>query len=214
MYNGIGLQTPRGSGTSGHVQRNWAFVRKKDKVNQKEDKSDQINRQPNAEILEHAKKRKIEVKCAELTDILEEQGLKEEEIEIKVDSYRRLLLKNDKKAAQILEEETDEIVSETHHIAAAQLEKNARLRSAFGISDQFVDGSSFDPERRAREAAAKAEAAKRYELVKTPSPPKEDPPPTDEKSEKKHKRKRSHSESKKSKKSKKHKKDKKHKSSK
>ena len=28
MYNGIGVQTPRGSGTNGYVQKNWAFVRK------------------------------------------------------------------------------------------------------------------------------------------------------------------------------------------
>lgn len=26
MYNGIGLQTPRGSGTSGHVQKNRGYV--------------------------------------------------------------------------------------------------------------------------------------------------------------------------------------------
>jgi len=27
MYNGIGLQTPRGSGTSGYVQRNMAYIK-------------------------------------------------------------------------------------------------------------------------------------------------------------------------------------------
>lgn len=75
MYNGIGLQTPRGSGTNGHVQRNWAIVRKtKDKVDYKSDEKDQLNKQPNKEILDHVRKRKVEVKCAELTDILEEQG--------------------------------------------------------------------------------------------------------------------------------------------
>lgn len=77
MYNGIGLQTPRGSGTNGHVQRNWAIVRKnKDKVAYKteETKGDQLNKQPNKEILDHARKRSIEVKCTELADILENQG--------------------------------------------------------------------------------------------------------------------------------------------
>lgn len=77
MYNGIGLQTPRGSGTNGHVQRNWAIIRKtKDKVTYKTDegKLDQLNKQPNKEILDHVRKRKVEVKCAELADILEEQG--------------------------------------------------------------------------------------------------------------------------------------------
>lgn len=77
MYNGIGLQTPRGSGTNGHVQRNWAIVRKnKDKVTYKTEdaKLDQLNKQPNKEILDHVRKRKVEVKCAELADILEDQG--------------------------------------------------------------------------------------------------------------------------------------------
>lgn len=75
MYNGIGLQTPRGSGTNGHVQRNWAIVRKnKDKVTYKtEEKIDQL-KQPNKDILDHVRKRKVEVKCAELADILENQG--------------------------------------------------------------------------------------------------------------------------------------------
>lgn len=76
MYNGIGLTTPRGSGTNGHVQRNWAIVRKtKDKVEYRaDDKHDQLSKQPNKEILDHARKRKIEVKCAELADVLEQQG--------------------------------------------------------------------------------------------------------------------------------------------
>lgn len=81
MYNGIGLTTPRGSGTNGHVQKNWAFVRpgKKDNINYRTEedltKLEAIaNRQPNQEILDHEKKRKIEVKCAEFEEILEKQG--------------------------------------------------------------------------------------------------------------------------------------------
>lgn len=81
MYNGIGLQTARGSGTNGHVQRNFAFVRqtKKDNVNYRTEediaKLDmQTNRQPNLEILDHERKRKIEVKCAEFEEVLEGQG--------------------------------------------------------------------------------------------------------------------------------------------
>ena len=33
-----------------------------------------IGRKPNKEILEHEKKRRVEVKCAELRDEMEEQG--------------------------------------------------------------------------------------------------------------------------------------------
>lgn len=92
-------------------------------------------------------------------------------------------------------------VRETHQIAEAQQEKNAKLREAFGISEFFVEGSSLDPERHAREAEARAAASKVYELVRTPSPA----PDTTSAPEKK-KRKRSGSTSKK-KKGKKHKKE-------
>lgn len=76
---------------------------------------------------------------------------------------------------------------ETHEIAQAQQQKNAKLREAFGISDYFVEGTSFDPERKAREELAKSEAIqkelqadkdadrinrKKYALVRTPSPEK------------------------------------------
>lgn len=59
-------------------------------------------------------------------------------------------------------------VRETHAVAEAQQEKNARLRDAFGISPKFVEGTSLDPERRAREHA------QRYPLVRTPSHEREE----------------------------------------
>ena len=80
MYNGIGLSTPRGSGTSGYVQRNFAAIKhRKEKVEYKTDaelaKLDRaLNKPPNKEILEHQWKRSIELKCVELQDELEEQG--------------------------------------------------------------------------------------------------------------------------------------------
>lgn len=108
MYNGIGLQTARGSGTNGYVQRNLAVVRKtKAKVEySKEDdeRKDQSHKQPNKEILDHMRKRKIEVKCVELMDVLEEQGFTQEEIDDKVNSYRQLLLGEEKKLEVPLDE--------------------------------------------------------------------------------------------------------------
>lgn len=80
MYNGIGLTTPRGSGTSGYVQSNFAAIRhRREKVEYKTDADLQrsevtLYRKPNAEILEHEWKRKIELKCLELQEDLEEQG--------------------------------------------------------------------------------------------------------------------------------------------
>ena len=54
-------------------------------------------------------------------------------------------------------------LTETHEIAEAQKEKNSRLREAFGISNYFVEGSSFDPERLEKEKVAKEVAEKEAE---------------------------------------------------
>ncbi|XP_073839044.1 serine-arginine repetitive matrix 2/3/4 isoform X9 [Musca autumnalis] len=199
MYNGIGLTTPRGSGTNGHVQRNWAFVRpgKKDNSNYRSEEDIKkldatLNRPPNKEILDHDRKRKIEVKCLEFEEILENQGLSPEEIKAKVDSYRQKLLGTGK--TDIPKDEFGRVaVRDTHQIAEAQQEKNAKLREAFNISEYFVEGSSFDSDRKAKEdlakslalqkeldaqreqaaaaasAAAAKEKEKRYALVRTPS---------------------------------------------
>ena len=81
MYNNIGLQTARGSGTNGYVQRNLSLLRsRKEKVEyhtqEDVDRLEQMNtRKPNQEILEHERKRQIELKCMELQDMMEEQGL-------------------------------------------------------------------------------------------------------------------------------------------
>ena len=54
---------------------------------------------------------------------------------------------------------------ESHQTAEANQLKNLALRQAFGISEFYVDGSSFDPNRKAKEEAAKVLAQKKYECV-------------------------------------------------
>ncbi|KAG8147142.1 hypothetical protein E2320_022522 [Naja naja] len=54
-------------------------------------------------------------------------------------------------------------ITETHQLAEANEKKNERLRAAFGISDSYVDGSSFDPNHRAKEAATAAVAKQQQE---------------------------------------------------
>lgn len=78
MYNGIGLTTPRGSGTNGYVQTNVACVRtRKDPVSYLKDdhfkdSGPAVFREPNPELVEHDRKRQIELKCLELREKLEE----------------------------------------------------------------------------------------------------------------------------------------------
>ncbi|KAK3084058.1 hypothetical protein FSP39_007433 [Pinctada imbricata] len=98
MYNGIGLQTARGSGTNGYVQRNLSFVRKhKDRVDYKSEEElkkldQQLIKQPNKEILDHERKRKVELKCMEMQELMEEQGYSADEIDQKVTMFRTMLM--------------------------------------------------------------------------------------------------------------------------
>ena len=76
MYNGIGLQTARGSGTNGYVQRNLSTLRPRSLAAEAERHQETRvrNVQPDSSILDHERKRKVEVKCLELRDELEDQG--------------------------------------------------------------------------------------------------------------------------------------------
>ena len=96
-YNGIGLKTARGSGTNGYVQRNFAFVRRREERRELPDEimSTSLTKAPNAELLEHQRKRNVELKCAEMEEKLEEQGYPEEDIVEKIDAYRQKLLAQD-----------------------------------------------------------------------------------------------------------------------
>lgn len=207
MYNGIGLQTARGSGTNGYVTRNIAFIRHhKDKVDYKSEEElkkldAQMNKKANVEILDHERKRKVELKCIEMQELMEEQGYSAEEIQSKVSVFRKMLMEKEgvsERSAVERDENGRPIAKETHQLAEANQAKNDRIKAAFGISEYFVEGSSFDPERKAKEEAAKkaAEMAKKkYAIVRSSS---SSPSPSPErkrkskksghKSRKKHKR--------------------------
>jgi serine/arginine repetitive matrix protein 2 len=104
MYNGIGLTTPRGSGTNGHIQRNISHLRSRPvRSNFNADNHGHATfREPNAEILAHDKKRQIELKCVQLKDILTKKGeLSSEEVDKQVRSLREELMASlDKQVAK------------------------------------------------------------------------------------------------------------------
>jgi hypothetical protein len=77
MSSNVGLSTPRGSGTSGYVQRNLAHLKPRDQAKPYSTDLESLKhrqRQPDKEILEHDRKREIEVKVFELRDRLEDEG--------------------------------------------------------------------------------------------------------------------------------------------
>lgn len=120
-YNGIGLPTPRGTGTSGHIQRNMSAVNpstqsQRGVYNWRQEQSNQsanresrfhranyVERKVDEGILEHERKRAIEVECMALRDELEDGNdqegegngkIGELEIERKVSELRARLKAN------------------------------------------------------------------------------------------------------------------------
>ena len=70
------------------------------------------------------------------------KGFDESEIEEKVNEYRKLLQSQLK--AGTLDFEVSGKDRDTHARAKAAAENRDRMRAALGISDSFVDGSSFE----------------------------------------------------------------------
>lgn len=120
-------------------------------------------RKPNAAILEHNKKREIELQVEQLREQLEDEGLPEDDIEEKLAEYRRELQSN----AAAFENgghgrpSRDKLESETHQMAVRKAEQMNRLREAFGYGEDIPEGEAFDQElqaRRREERAAEREA--------------------------------------------------------
>ncbi|KAJ6803088.1 pre-mRNA-splicing factor CWC21 [Iris pallida] len=96
MYNGIGLQTARGSGTSGYVQANKFFVRPRSNTNAAPS-GDPYSagsggggvREADKDILEHDRKRQIQLRLLVLQETLADHGYTESEISAKLDEARR-----------------------------------------------------------------------------------------------------------------------------
>lgn len=74
-----------------------------------------------------------------------------------VDAYRKMLIEKDAEKHGDEDVDTDEfgraVYKDSHKRAQAQKEKNERLKAAFGIAPEFVEGSSFNENRQAIEEA-------------------------------------------------------------
>lgn len=99
-YNGIGLQTARGSGTSGHVQKNIAdrrtegFRHKREReaadAERRASQARKVRARQNAggAIASHERRRWVEVQCMELRERLEDADVDEAEVETRVLALR------------------------------------------------------------------------------------------------------------------------------
>ncbi|GAB1320136.1 RNA-splicing factor [Madurella fahalii] len=167
MSDNVGLSTPRGSGTSGYVQRNLAHMRPRDMAAPYQprdlDSLKHKQRQPDKGLLEHERKREVEVKVFELRDKLEEEGIEEEEIDSRCDELRKKLLAEMEKnqdgdrrrgsGGGGVGPRRNFKMHQVHELADAKMKESERLRQALKISKDYEEGSHW---RRQEERLKKA----------------------------------------------------------
>lgn len=158
MYNGIGLATVRGSGTNGYVQKNAAHVSRQRTAQQKRQdlgpdpfaSKMKDPRKANTEIVDHNRKREVELKVLTLRDELEGRGVPEDKIDAQAEALRsRLMARLPPPGAASAS--AGGRAGETHSDAAMKERENAALKQALGIKGDYVGGSAFDRELQERE---------------------------------------------------------------
>ena len=116
MYNGIGLTTTRGTGTSGHIRRNLASVpnrqrrRRVHPVNPHATLRQRL-KQTSTAIQTHEQRRRIELQVMELRETLENRGVDEAEIAQRTNNLREKLVSKFEKEREKREKEKE---SERH----------------------------------------------------------------------------------------------------
>ena len=147
MYNGVGLQTARGSGTSGFVQANIARVAPGQKaklqdygkiLKQLKEAPQPLPKPPNQELIMHEKKRKIEGQLFSLGKKLREAGAKTEE------EIQGILKEERRKMHDDLKNEDKVDLRNAHEAALAKERHMDKLKAALQIGPDFEAGAAFD----------------------------------------------------------------------
>ncbi|CAL1701673.1 unnamed protein product [Somion occarium] len=171
MYNGIGLTTPRGSGTNGYVVRNLSVLRSHETAVERAQSWNAPppkHREPDGEILEHEKKRKVEVQCLELQLELEDNGLDEADIDGQVQTLRTKLLAN---LSSMQTNAKSLKPSDTHGIAAAKKDELDRMARALGTRKDYTEGDAFDKEKQEEDRRRKEREEEMKRRERMPPPP-------------------------------------------
>lgn len=149
MAANVGLSTPRGSGTSGYVQRNLSHLKPRDNFapypQDYESLQKHKQRKPDKQILDHDRLRELEVKVFELRDKLEDEGVDEDEIELQTEALRKKLSEPSPSSAKAAERigKAHFKPHQVHEQAAAKIEESEKLRKALGIRSDYEEGSHW-----------------------------------------------------------------------
>jgi serine/arginine repetitive matrix protein 2 len=152
----------RGTGTSGYVQTNKFNVRKrsghKKHGNDGDGSGHTKKKVANKDIIEHNKKREIEVKVMEYRISLEDDDdVDEGAIEGLVAKFRQELMEKDTI-------DSEKKIRDTHEIAARKEKKMEVMKHALGFSDRdIVEGEAFDRDLQQRKKEERIAEKKRQE---------------------------------------------------
>lgn len=170
MSANVGLSTPRGSGTSGYVQRNLSSLKPRATgYGQPYSLNDAARppkiRKPDEDILKHDRLRDIEVKVLELRDKLEEEGkMDDEEIEEQCEKLRTRMVREMERGQGKGGGSSGGSVNgrirakgyQVHELAEAKAKESEKLRRALGLKNG--DSGEGDEHPMARQERRKREA--------------------------------------------------------
>lgn len=163
MSSNVGLSTPRGSGTSGYVQRNLSVLKPRaagygQPYNLNDSARPLRMRKPDKDILRHDTLREIEVKVMELRDKLEEEGnMEDDDIDEECDKLREKLVDEmgkGKSGAKGGRAKSYQV----HELAEAKARESEKLRRALGLKADVVKDGEEAEHPMARQNRRKREA--------------------------------------------------------
>ena len=151
MSSNVGLSTPRGSGTSGYVQRNLSLLKPRSTgvgaPYPPTTYSAPKQRKPDQAILAHDREREIEVKILELRDKLEDDGKDEDEVDEECEKLREKLKKEGSREGQGRKVKGYQV----HELAEAKERESERLRRALGLKKGTGEGKDGEEHPMARQ---------------------------------------------------------------
>ncbi|KAL6242675.1 hypothetical protein RBB50_010321 [Rhinocladiella similis] len=172
MSSNVGLSTPRGSGTSGYVQRNLSVLKPRDTgigapYSLDSSARGPKTRKPDQEILNHDRLREIEVKVLELREKLEDDEVDEDKIDEECDKLREKLTaemerNKDRNRSGGKRVDGKGLKSyQVHELAEAKERESERLRRALGLNAGEIPEDGEHPmarqEKRRREREQRLE---------------------------------------------------------
>ena len=149
MYQYVGLETTKGSGTNGYIQKSLAYIPKREYqpggyksiIEGFKEKPAATKRKINNEIIEHEMKYKIESELYDLSLKLRESKLSEKEIEEKINQKRKEMYKDIIRKKEFYVDNRD-----THQRGQMKNEQMNKVKNALNIKDDYQLGYAFDIE--------------------------------------------------------------------